>query len=57
MCRTNTEDIIEAQKGNREALSQIVEKNSGLIWSIVKRFMGRGYLRRRIVSNWSYSDL
>ena len=35
--------IIKAQKGDNEALGRIIEENSGLIWSIVKRFLGRGY--------------
>lgn len=35
--------IKEAQKGNIEARNQIVEENIGLVWSIVKRFSGRGY--------------
>ena len=41
----NVEDILQAQKKNQEALAKVVEENSGLIWSIVKRFMGRGYSR------------
>ena len=39
----NTEEILKAQKNDQEAMSNIIEKNSGLIWSIVKRFLGRGY--------------
>ena len=35
--------IIKAQKGDKEALSQILEENKGLIWSIVKKFIGKGY--------------
>ena len=34
------EYIRQAQEGNQEALLQ---ENTGLIWSIVKRFYGRGY--------------
>lgn len=33
----------EARAGNREARNQIVEENMGLVWSVVKRFSGRGY--------------
>ena len=35
--------IENAQLGNKYALEQIIEENKGLIWSIVKRFNGRGY--------------
>lgn len=31
-----------AQEGNREAAGRLVEENSGLIWSIARRFFGRG---------------
>jgi len=43
MYEIETEDIIKAQNKSEEALSKIVEANTGLIWSIVKRFSGRGY--------------
>ena len=43
MYETTIEEILEAQAGNQEMLNNIVEKNSRLIWSIVKRFSGRGY--------------
>lgn len=39
----NIADIVEAQKGNEEALEKLVLDNQGLLWSIVKRFNGRGY--------------
>jgi len=32
-----------AQSGDKEATERIVKENSGLIWSVVKRFSGRGY--------------
>ena len=35
--------ICKAQKGDKDALSQILEENNGLIWSIVKKFIGKGY--------------
>lgn len=35
--------IRQAKEGNKEAQSILVEENSGLIWSVVKRFQGRGY--------------
>ena len=31
-----------AQKGDREAAQQILEENTGLIWSVARRFFGRG---------------
>ena len=38
-----TEEILKAQNNDEEAMTRIIEKNSGLLWSIVKRFLGRGY--------------
>ncbi len=35
-------EILKAQN-DKEELGRIVENNSGLVWSIVKRFKGRGY--------------
>ena len=34
--------VKRAQSGDREATGQLVEENSGLIWSIARRFFGRG---------------
>lgn len=40
----NMLDLIKKSKaGDREAQTVIVEKNIGLVWSIVKRFQNRGY--------------
>ena len=36
------EDIRLAQSGDQERAGAIVEENSGLIWSVVRRFIGRG---------------
>lgn len=37
------EELIQrSQNGDREATELLVEENSGLIWSVVRRFMGRG---------------
>ncbi|MDD3164542.1 MAG: sigma-70 family RNA polymerase sigma factor [Oscillospiraceae bacterium] len=33
--------ISRAQNGDRDASEQLIQENSGLIWSIVKRFSGR----------------
>ena len=35
-------DIKAAQQGDREVAGRLLEENSGLIWSIVRRFFGRG---------------
>ena len=43
MYEVETEDIIKAQNKSKEALDKLVQANTGLIWSIVKRFSGRGY--------------
>ena len=43
MYENSVEDIIKAKEGNEEAMSKLVEGNSGLIWSIVRRFKERGY--------------
>ena len=40
---SRTEELIaRAQKGDQEASSALVEENSGLIWSVARRFLGRG---------------
>ena len=43
MYEIETEDIVNAQNKSEEAMSKLIEQNSGLIWSIVKRFSGRGH--------------
>ncbi len=43
MHETTIEEILEAQSGNQEKLNDIVENNSRLIWSIVKRFKNNKY--------------
>ena len=36
-------DLLEAaREGDREAAEALTEANSGLIWSVVRRFLGRG---------------
>jgi len=35
--------IKRAQNGDKDEMSKLVEENQGLVWSIVKRFTGRGY--------------
>lgn len=40
---THTEDLISrAQQGQTEASEELVQENSGLIWSVAKRYLGRG---------------
>lgn len=40
---TRTEELIaKAQKGDCDASERLVIENSGLIWSVAKRFLGRG---------------
>ena len=34
--------IAEAKRGSREASERLVEENSGLVWSVARRFFGRG---------------
>lgn len=48
MYDTNTKDIEQAQNGSKTAMEKIIENNSGLIWSIVKRFCGRGYSKEEL---------
>lgn len=43
MYENNIQDIIAAQNGEEEALERLVKNNNGLLYSIVKRFSGRGY--------------
>ncbi len=40
---THTEELIRlSQTGDKEAGETLVQENSGLIWSVAKRFLGRG---------------
>ena len=43
MFENNIEAIKKSQKGDKKELEKLIEENNGLIWSIVKRFIGRGY--------------
>lgn len=42
MHENTIDEILKAQR-DKDELGKIVENNSGLVWSIVKRFNGRGY--------------
>ena len=48
MYETNVEDIIEAQNKSEQAMEKIITNNSGLVWSIVNRFLGRGYSKEEL---------
>ena len=40
---SRTEELIRlAQSGDQEAGETLVNENSGLIWSVARRFIGRG---------------
>lgn len=40
---SSIEELIRrSQNGDQDAKEQILQENSGLIWSVVKRFLGRG---------------
>ena len=43
MYENDKEIIIKAKNGDKEELGKLIDNNNGLIWSIVKRFQGRGY--------------
>lgn len=40
---TDTKELIRrAQQGDKEASEQLITENAGLIWSVTRRFLGRG---------------
>lgn len=43
MYENDNQSIKRAQDGDRFELDRLIRQNNGLIWSIVKRFSGRGY--------------
>lgn len=43
MYENDTKTIKKAQEGDKFELERLIRQNNGLIWSIVKRFYGRGY--------------
>ena len=56
MYENNIKNIGDAQNGDKQALEDLIQDNSGLIYSIVKRFKDRGYDRRPLPdsSHWLY---
>ena len=50
----NDMKIIErAQNGSKEDMTKLIEDNSRLVWSIVRRFNGRGYDIEDLYQIWS----
>ena len=43
MSEDDIQKIKKAQSGDKDSLEKLIEENNGLIWSIVKRFYGRGH--------------
>lgn len=43
MYNDNIKNIKLAQENNEQAMELLIKNNSGLIWNIVKRFIGRGF--------------
>ena len=43
MYENDMESIKKAQQGDKCELEKLIKHNNGLIWSIVRRFNGRGY--------------
>ncbi len=43
MYENSISDIKNASLGDENAMTKLIQDNQGLIWSIVKRFCGRGY--------------
>ena len=42
MTREQEELLRQAKEGNREACEELVVGNNGLIWSVARRYFGRG---------------
>lgn len=43
MYKNNIKNINLAQEGSKNAMEELIQDNTGLVWNIVKRFSGRGY--------------
>lgn len=43
MLENTYDDIVRAQNSDKEAMNRLVKNNMGLVYSISKRFIGRGY--------------
>ena len=42
MIQQQQEELRAAREGDRAAAGKLIEENSGLIWSVARRFFGRG---------------
>ena len=42
MTEQTVENLRKAKNGDKQAAETLIEENSGLIWSVVRRFFGRG---------------
>ena len=49
MSGTLLEDLDAARRGDREAAGRLIEENGGLIWSVARRYFGRGVEAASIV--------
>ncbi len=55
---TETASLLEAARGgDNDACERLMEENAGLIWSVVRRYYGRGSTRRTSISwaAWGFS--
>ena len=46
MYENNNTLLEEAASGNSEKMEILINKNTGLIWGIVKKFIGKGHTYR-----------
>ena len=49
--------IQDAHAGDKEARDRLVLENVGLIWSIVRRFSGRGYELEDVYKRQKYTQM
>lgn len=42
MTEKTVENLRKAKSGDKQAAEALIEENSGLIWSVARRFFGRG---------------
>lgn len=42
MIEDQLDELLAAKNGDREASGRLIEENSGLIWSVARRYFGRG---------------
>lgn len=49
--------IRKSHDGDKKAREELVEKNIGLIWCVVKRFYGRGAEPEDLFQDWKHGRL